>query len=305
VLRSAVFILMMLCFMSAFSAPVAARPADPDSCHFTDGFLAFREALGEGIVGECESNQTYDRFGHARQTTSEGTLFWDRRRNLVSFHSGSHLWMDGPGGIASHVTIGGLSDKHAERASVSASATVVLELASLRAGDLDGAWWYGQVDEEMPRVGKMSCEADRPDPTKGALFVWMVDKESDRSFVQSLTALSDVDATQMRGLAEADAATCDGYTEETPRGRFVVHMKIESFLDLGDDSMLYSFAVENTDTGERRGSQTAYVRYGGLLSSITPLSPAGLSEDEARAHLEQLTRAAHARIQTAAWYLRR
>jgi hypothetical protein len=142
VLRSAVFILMMLCFMSAFSAPVAARPADPDSCHFTDGFLAFREALGEGIVGECESNQTYDRFGHARQTTSEGTLFWDRRRNLVSFHSGSHLWMDGPGGIASHVTIGGLSDKHAERASVSASAAVVLELASLRAGDLDGAWWY-------------------------------------------------------------------------------------------------------------------------------------------------------------------
>lgn len=36
---------------------VSARPAGPETCTFELGFAAFRDARGEEIVGDCESDQ--------------------------------------------------------------------------------------------------------------------------------------------------------------------------------------------------------------------------------------------------------
>ena len=184
---------------------------------------------------------------------------------------------------------------------------VAFELASVEPEDLPGDWWYGSVTESMPRFSAIPCNPDREDTSLGALYVWMVNEATERSFLQSLTAMPATSAGDLRALMEKDAAACNGDTEKTLRGALIVHVSVEPFTEhgeLGDDALLTWFETENASTGEHLATHSAYVRYGGLVSGITLLQPSPTRHEDAHTELEPFVRAAHARTQTAAWYLR-
>lgn len=284
----------------------SAKPPDPDACTFELGFAAIREVLGEEIVGECASNQTFDRFGNATQETTDGTLFWLARRNQGSFHDGSQLWVNGPRGegLRSRLTVGGLGERERRNDPVTAPVADVFEYAALTPGDIGDAWSYGVVPRTVPAELDLACYPNRTDPSFGSTYVWFLNEEAGSSFVQTLTALPSDESALLRTRLETEVAACNGWTERSRLGTVRITYRVEPFLALGDDSAVVEFGIENVDTGERRVGRSAYVRYGGLMSTLSLLAPSDLSPDAVAAELERLAGLADASVWTAAWYLR-
>lgn len=294
----------------AGAAPVAARPNVPEGtperpgCQFIDGFARFHAALGDDLVGDCVSDATYDGDGNGRQDTTEGALFWNARTNQVSFHNGFQVWIDGPGGIGSNVTVAGLSDERTVRDPVTAPAIEVFEYAALAPWDLGDDWEYADLPPRMPTAKGPGCDTGRADALLGWTYVVFVNGDGRRAAIQMLHALPEHAAGSMRPQMEAAHAACDGGTVRTRRGEFTYTMRSEPFLKLGDDAGLEVIEVRIVESGQVRVSRSAWVRYGGLVSSLAILSDGDRNPDDERRELERLARLAHERVQAAAWELR-
>jgi len=283
---------------------VSAKPTGPEACTFELDFAAFRQAVGEDIVGYCEANQLADQDGNAHQLTSEGTLSWDAKGNRVTFRDSWRLWMSGPAGIGSDVTIDGLSDRLTIREPVAAPAAAVFDLAGLQPDDLGPAWWYGESPLATPIVAQLGCAPSSEDQTAGSVQAWLYDEERGRTAVHVLSALPGWAGQPMRPQMEQFATACDGWTDRSKRGTYVLHVSLEPFVELGDESMVLRMEIEQQERGERLSRQIGYVRYGGLTSMVAVSQKADESEDDIRSALEWLANRAHSRVQQAAWYLR-
>ena len=318
--RYAVMLLAAACILAGSVSTVRAAPARPGGCTFEKGFAAFRQAIGEEVVGECRSTPRLDSDGIMRQQTSEGTLRWTPGDGPVSFHDGFSTWVDGPGGIGSDVMIGGLSDKTAVREPVVVQAALALGVASLGPDDLGRVWEYVPTRErvEEPVLERQSlsgaaettqreptrCEASRPVPPRlGTLHTWLGHRETRKVIHQTLTAYPGDGAERMRDRTEQFVADCAERTIELNGEPYTGRMRLDPFIDLGDDSYQIVYEYEGHKSGTQRTLRVGVVRYGGLLSWVK-YDRDRSSPEESDAQLRWLAERAHARVQDAAWYLR-
>jgi hypothetical protein len=319
-------VIRFLCALLAASAvagsvgSASARPVNPGGCSFLDGFALFREAVGTDVIGDCRSGQTYSASGDAQQITTEGTLFWSSRTNLVMFHDGSRTWVDGPGGIGSDVVIGGLSDRHVVREPVVTRAALALEMTSLYPEHLGDAWSYVETrrrsTESTGTDGQQSTNppTSPPEPSGcaappltlrlGSLHTWLRDEESGATVEQSLMAFGGDAALGMRTRAEAYVASCAERTIDVNGEPYTARMRVDPFVDLGDDAFQVVAEYEGQHSGTRRSWRIGYVRYGGLISSVRFWRETRAAPELALAKLRWVAERAHECIQEGAWYLR-
>jgi hypothetical protein len=319
VTRLALTLLAAVCALTSSVSTVGAAPARPAGCTFESGFASFRQALGEEIVGECRSAPRLDSDGILRQQTTEGTLRWSASANLVSFHDGFSTWVDGPGGIGSDVTIGGLSDQTAAREPVVTQAVVALGMASLGPEDLGDNWEYVptkeriqepvlerrplSVREETAQRETTRCTASQMVPLRlGTLHTWLGDRQTRKVIHQTLMAFPGDGAERMRERAEQYVAACAERTIEGNGEPYTARMRLDPFVELGDDSYQIVFDYEGQQSGTRRTARVGVVRYGGLLSWVQYVRDRA-SPEEGDAQLRWLAERAHERMQHAAWHL--
>ncbi|MGE3270033.1 MAG: hypothetical protein AB7P40_14870 [Chloroflexota bacterium] len=293
-----------LAFWADSGQQVSARPNSPDECQFVDGFLAFRELLGEDIVGECEHDASYDWFGNARQPTTEGTLFWQATRNEVSFHNGFQQWVSGPSGLHADVTLGGLSEPDTHRDNVTVPAILLFDAAPLVPWDLGEDWDFGEVSPSIPISVQFGCFPHRVSEAYGSTTIWLVNARTGVAAAHYLEALPDFAIERTRRQHAEEQAACNGWTEHSSQGDYTLHMREAPFLALGDEAVLYEFGIVNERSGERRVQRSASVRYGGLWSTVVVRMPDGSTDEDQLNSLEWLSRMAHKHIQEVAWYLR-
>lgn len=282
-----------------------ARPAGPSDCRMADVFSSFREALGEELVGECESSPVADDNGITHQRTTEGVLYWNSHTRRALFTDGARVWRDGPAGIATLVTIGGLSDKTTVRAPVTASAARVLDLSVLDPYELDDDWDYVGVPELRFSPRSASCRDDIPNRTAGTVQVWLVNRAKRLQMSHTVAAIPDAQIGAWRNDKDRVAASCDDWTSTA--GSSAINMKTRTgpFVGLGDDSFLHHYEFTQIETGRQRHTLVGTVRYGGLVSVVTATTRSDeQTADDIRPLVEQMAKHAHDRIQGAAWYLR-
>ena len=300
-------VVLVLGLLAGTVGPVQARPLKPGSCSFDGAFAQFHDTLGDDIVGDCETAPITGDRGVTSQETSEGTLTLDARTQRVMFQSDVQLWVDGPGGIGADVTVAGLSEHGIDREPVVAPAARVFELAALDPDDLGPDWTYGSVKRGAPLAApRPACgqTIEEEDQSAGSVQTWLYDEQHRRGVVHLLQAAPRSPDEQMRPTMERFAASCDGWTEQSKRGTYVVHVKLEPFVDLGDESVLMRMVIEQQESGAQIGMHLGYVRYGGLISTVALRKGPDDADDDLRSALEWLAKRAHGRVQGAAWYLR-
>jgi hypothetical protein len=300
-------VVLALGMLMASIGPAYARPRPPDDCAFDPAFVAFREAVGEEIVGDCEAGPSTDKHGVISQETSEGTLVLDARTHRVGFRSYSQYWADGPRGLGADITVDGLSDRGIEREAVVAPAARVFELAALDPDELGPDWTYATVSGGTMMSGvQLGCapDAESDDGMAGYVQTWLWDEEHERGVAHLLQALPDWHGEAMRPEMERFATACDGWTGQARRGALILHVQLEPYVSLGDESLLMRMVVEERASGQQIGYHIGYVRYGGLISMLAVRKGPDDADDDLRAALEWLAQRAHSRVEGAAWYLR-
>jgi hypothetical protein len=301
-----VFLAVMLAVttLSLSVGHAVARPAGPTDCTFSEAFAAFREALGVDLVGECESQQQFDEKGNSRQDTSEGILYWSAKANFVGFTDGIHVWWDGPAGIGTSVTIDGLSDASATRTLVVAPAARVFDLATIDPYELDDDWDYDDLPEGSDGSGNFDCLDNVPDRHAGTVQVWLINYTTNQRATHLVSALPDGEIAAWRADLEQTPDRCGEWTANSEQGQFKMRVETGPFVKLGDDSMTMRIEMTHQESGVVRHYLVGIVRYGGVLSMVGILSEPDQALDAIRPDVEKMTKHAHDRIQTTAWYLR-
>lgn len=298
-------ILLAITTLSLSAHQAVARPAGPTDCRISDVYASFRDALGDDLVGDCESEQVLIGEGLDRQKTTEGMLYWNRYTNRAVFTDGARLWRDGPAGIGTLVTLGGLSDKTTAREPVIASAARVLDLATIDPYELDDGWDYVDLPELRFRTNPASCRDKIPNRTAGNVQVWLVNRAERLQVSHTVAAIPDADIGAWRNDKDRISADCDDWTTMGESGQINMKIHAAPFLELGDDSFLRHYEFTHVETGRQRHSLVGTVRYGGVISVMTATTRGDTqTADDIRPLVEQMAKHANARIQTAAWYIR-
>lgn len=66
---------------------LSASPVRAESCVFVLGFKAHRDQVGHNVVGDCLGNEHWHVDG-ARQWTTNGALYWNKKTGAVTFVAG-------------------------------------------------------------------------------------------------------------------------------------------------------------------------------------------------------------------------
>jgi hypothetical protein len=287
------------------SGTARAQTVSPERCQFEGGFAAFRESVGGDVVGSCRANQTFDANGNAFQPTSRGSLTWNARFNDVTFHESSRILVSGPGGIGTNVRIGGLRDGDIEHEPIRASAARVMGLASVRPIDLGSGWSQaGSPPGLMPQAHQLSCAPRREDTSLGSVLTMVEHSQKLLAATHLLTAVPEHAENSLRDEMNGIVKACDNQIDQVGPASFRSHLRVEPFVDLGDESLLLHVDIEHEQTGDRRELRIGYVRYGGLTSIVMVMNGINPAVSGSLDDLEMLARAADARVQHAAWFLR-
>jgi hypothetical protein len=292
--------------LAGTATTASAAPARPDGCSFEQGFAAFREALGELLIGNCRANEATDGRGNTYQRTSRGTLGWIASTNQVGYRQSTRLWLDGPAGIGSDVVIDGLSDRSTTREPVRAPASLALQAAALLPDDLGEGWEYSEPPGMPTRKPAGQCGSELELPTFGSLYTVFRHEEDGRQVVHALMAMPDATAQTLKLQMDGWIAACSEMTLRSQGMTFVMRLSLEPMEPLGDEAMIVRGDGEVLETGQVFTTRTAYVRYGGLISAICvqPRADEEPGSDHGRDEVLLVARLAHDRVQDAAWYLR-
>jgi hypothetical protein len=282
----------------------SARPTGAEACTFVGGFAAFREAVGEKIVGACEDDQSFEQGMNARQRTTTGSFYFDAQRNQVVFRSGMRTWMSGATGIGHEVTVSGLGDETGSADPLVAPAGAVLNLALLQPGNLGPRWTDQMVPRQMPDFTEPDCSTLPDEFGLPSVQSGIFDQEHGRWAIHKVSAVPDWAVQPLRPQLERFTAVCEGWPAGVGASAEAPHFSLAPLLSLGEESLALKVELVQQGVGARHVAMFGFVRYGGLTSAMMVDSIHEQPEDELRAALEWLVNRADARLRDAARVLK-